>query len=299
MDYLQFQGLEKAYGEVQAVRGVSFAVPEGEVFGLLGPNGAGKTTLIRILMDIIRADAGTVSVQGRPLARTDLDRIGYLPEERGLYKKQKVLEVMVYFGRLKGLAAAEARRRAFVWLERVGLPETAHWQVERLSKGMAQKVQIAATLFFEPELAVLDEPFSGLDPVNVRLIHDLIVLRRKAGKTTILSAHQMNLVEALCDRVALINQGTLMVYGKVDEVRQRYSLPEVRVEAAGPLPPVPGVRRACEESPQVWRLLLEDSTPPAKVLAGLVAAGAEVGRFEQVLTSMEEIFIRVVEGGRA
>lgn len=299
MEFLNFHDVNKSYGEVVAVRGVSFAVPAGEVFGLLGPNGAGKTTLIRILMDIIRADQGAVSIQGRPLARTDLDRIGYLPEERGLYKKQKVLEVMVYFGQLKGLPHAESRRRAMSWLERIGLPETAHWQVERLSKGMAQKIQIAATLFFDPELAVLDEPFSGLDPVNVRLIQELITERRNAGKTTILSAHQMNLVEALCDRVALINRGALMVYGEVDEVRRRYSLPEVRVGMTSRPPEVPGVEKIDEESPGLWRLRLAEGTGASGVLAALVGRGAEILRFEQVLAPMEDIFIRVVEGGRA
>ena len=172
---------------------------------------------------------------GRPFAREALDRIGYLPEERGLYLKLKVVDVMTYFARLKGLDRAEARRRSGAWLERVGLPEVARRKVETLSKGMSQKVQIASALLAEPELCVLDEPFSGLDPVNVRMVQELILDRRRAGRTTILSTHQMNMVETLCDRVALIDKGRLMVYGGVDEVRRRFSRPEVRVSAEGSL----------------------------------------------------------------
>jgi ABC-2 type transport system ATP-binding protein len=295
MSILAFEGIRKAYGDVVAVDGVSFDVEQGEVFGLLGPNGAGKTTLIRILMDIIRADDGAITLFGRPFARESLDRVGYLPEERGLYLKLKVLDVMTYFGRLKGLDRAEARRRSLRWLERIGLPEVARRKVETLSKGMSQKVQIASALLAEPELCVLDEPFSGLDPVNVRMVQELIRERRTAGRTTILSTHQMNMVEALCDRVALIHKGRLMVYGAVDEVRLKHSLPEIRVSVTGPLPEVPGVRERTHEGDSSWRLLLEDDAEPKEILASLVSAGADVDRFERVLAAMDEIFIHVVE----
>lgn len=298
-DILAFENIHKSYGDVAAVRGVSFGVPEGEVFGLLGPNGAGKTTLIRILMDIIRADEGRVMLFGEPLDREQLDRIGYLPEERGLYKKQKVADVLAYFGQLKGLPHGEARRRAVLWLKKVNLEETVSWNVERLSKGMAQKVQIAATLLFEPPLAILDEPFSGLDPVNVRLVQDIIIERRRAGLTTILSTHQMNMVEALCDRVALINKGQLMVYGEVEAVRERWSKPEVRVGINGAEPPdVAGVLQKRREDNGNWRLLLGEGVLPATVLRDLVQAGAPVQRFEKVLAPMEDVFINVVEGVR-
>lgn len=293
---LSFENIVKHYGDVPAVRDVSFAVEEGEVFGLLGPNGAGKTTLIRILMDIIRADSGRVTLFGKAHDREDLDRIGYLPEERGLYKKQKVQDVLAYFGTLKGLTHAEAKKRGLAWLHRIGLSETAGWNVERLSKGMAQKVQIAATLMYEPPLAILDEPFSGLDPVNVRLVQDIIRERKAAGRTTILSTHQMNMVETLCDRVALINKGTLMVYGAVAEVRERWSRPEVRVGAHGPLPAVAGVVSSSREDNGTHRLLLAPGASPAAVLAGLVRAGAEVERFERVLAPMEDVFINIVQG---
>jgi ABC-2 type transport system ATP-binding protein len=296
MSLLVFDGIRKAYGDVVAVDGVSFDVMEGEVFGLLGPNGAGKTTLIRILMDIIRADEGTITLFGRPFAREALDHIGYLPEERGLYLKLKVVDVMTYFARLKGLDRAEARRRSGAWLERVGLPEVARRKVETLSKGMSQKVQIASALLAEPELCVLDEPFSGLDPVNVRMVQELILDRRRAGRTTILSTHQMNRVETLCDRVALIDKGRLMVYGGVDEVRRRFSRPEVRVSAEGSLPELAGVRERTHDGDSDWRLLLDDGTEPREILAALVGAGINVDRFERILAPMEEIFIHVVEG---
>jgi ABC-2 type transport system ATP-binding protein len=245
-------------------------------------------------MDIIRADSGTMMLFGEPHRREHLDRMGYLPEERGLYTKQPVLTVMTYFGTLKGLDRSEARRRALRWLERVGLREVAGWRVERLSKGMSQKVQIAATLISDPDLCVLDEPSTGLDPVNVRLVAELIRERRNNGKTTILSTHQMNQVEDLCDRVALIHKGSLMVYGEVNEVRRRYSLPEVRVSLEGGLPDLPEIQSAQHEGNSTWRLRLRDGTAPADVLAALVRAGAGVERFEKALAPMEDIFIRVV-----
>lgn len=294
-----FDGLTKSYGQTPALRGVSFEVPAGEIFGLLGPNGAGKSTLIRILMDIIRPDEGEVRLFGEARTRAHLDRLGYLPEERGLYTKLPVVEVMTYFGALKGLTRAEAHRRALVWLEKVELPHVATWRIDRLSKGMSQKVQIAATLSSDPEVCVLDEPTTGLDPVNVRLVQDLLVERRKNGWTTILSTHQMNQVEALCDRVALINQGRLMVYGAVDEVRRRYSRPEVRVHAKGPLPAVPLASNTIQEDDGSWRVTMGNGAEPADLLRALVAAGASIDRFEPMLAPMEDIFLRVVREGRA
>jgi ABC-2 type transport system ATP-binding protein len=291
---LGFEGIEKRYGDTVALRGVTFDVRAGEVFGLLGPNGAGKTSLMRILLDILRADAGTITVFGEPRKPEHLDRFAFLPEERGLYTKQPVLRVMTYFGTLKGLSSAEAKKRARAWLERIGLPEVASFRVERLSKGMSQKVQIAATLLAEPEICVLDEPSTGLDPVNVRLVEDLIRERRMAGKTTILSTHQMNTVESLCDRVALIHRGKLMVYGDVAEVRERYSLPEVRVGHEGEPPAVPEVTSASRDADGTWRLRLRDGTAPHEALRALIAAGARVHSFEKILAPMEEIFVRVV-----
>jgi ABC-2 type transport system ATP-binding protein len=295
---LTFDGIEKAYGRTVALRGVSFDVHAGEIFGLLGPNGAGKSTLIRILMDILRADRGQVLMGGAPRTRHDLDRLGYLPEERGLYTRQRVLDVMVYFGALKGLSRHEARERALRWLQRVDLPEVASWKVERLSKGMSQKVQIASVLLTDPEICVLDEPTTGLDPVNVRLVQDLLLERRRSGRTTILSTHHMNQVETLCDRVALIHRGQLVMYGAVDEVRRRHSLPEVRLHARGPLPDVSSIASATHEGGDNWRLRLSEGTPPHAALAALVGGGAVVDRFEPLLATMDEIFLRVVQEER-
>lgn len=202
-----------------ALDDVSFAVRRGEVFGLLGPNGAGKTTLIRLALDILRPDAGEVRLLGASVKTADHDRIAYLPEERGLYRQQRVLDVMVYLAQLKGLSRAEARSRAMRWLERIGLTDVARRKVEQLSKGMSQKVQIAASLVADPELAILDEPFSGLDPLHVEHVLELIAERRAAGQTTILSTHLMNRVEDLCDRMVLMNAGRVVLDGTIDDIR--------------------------------------------------------------------------------
>jgi ABC-2 type transport system ATP-binding protein len=289
-----FDRLAKSYGQTRALRGVTFDVHGGEIFGLLGPNGAGKSTVIRILMDIIRADSGEVRVFGEPRRREHLDRMGYLPEERGLYTRLKVLDVMTYFGTLKGLSRSDARTRAVEWLGRVELPHVAGWKVDRLSKGMSQKVQIASVLLSNPELCVLDEPTTGLDPVNVRLVQDLLHERRREGRTTILSTHQMNQVETLCDRVALINRGQLVVYGQVDEVRRQHSLPEVRIQVEGRLPSIPSIVTTVDESEDTLRIMLADGVTPTDALEALVRAGARIRRFEPMLAPMEDIFLRVV-----
>ena len=299
MSILTFDGIEKSYGHTAALRGVSFDVHAGEIFGLLGPNGAGKSTLIRILMDIIRADRGAVRVFGEPRRREHLDRLGYLPEERGLYTKLPVLDVMTYFGSLKGLGRHEARSASLAWLEKVELTHVASWRVDRLSKGMSQKVQIASVLLTEPDVCVLDEPTTGLDPINVRIVQDLLLERRRRGLTTILSTHHMNQVEELCDRVALINQGRLVVYGAVNEVRRRHSRPEIRVQSRGPLPPIPEVASVIHEEDGSCRLVLANGAPPADVLSSLVRAGATIDRFEPMLAPMEDIFLRVVREGRS
>ncbi len=290
---LVIEGVHKRYGDTPALSGIDLEVGAGEVLGLLGPNGAGKSTLIRIVMDIIRADSGRVLLDNRPIGWQVLDGVGYLPEERGLYKKQTVLEVLVYFGMLKGLSRREAAARSRRWLTRLELAHTANWRVERLSKGMSQKVQLASALLCEPELCILDEPFSGLDPVSLRLVRELIRERRAAGRTTILSTHQMNEVEGLCDRVALIHNGRLLVYGTVDEVRRLHSQPEFRVVTPDALPELDGVARSRQDDAS-WLLRLEDGRAPDQLLAALVGGGTRVESFEPVVASMEEIFVRVV-----
>ncbi len=287
---LAFEGVRKSFGETAALRSVDLDVYAGEVFGLLGPNGAGKTTLIRIGLDILRPDEGEVRLFGERLRRETLDRVSYLPEERGLYKKTKVLDALTYFGRLKGLSRRRARDAAKHWLDQVGLLHVARRNTDTLSKGMSQKVQIAGALLTEPDLCVLDEPFSGLDPINVDLVKRLIRERRSAGKATILSTHMMNQVEELCDRVALIHAGRRVLYGPLDEVRRQHSHPMVRVRVEGQLPELPMVTAVVHEDGWV-QLRLRDGADSGEVLRALVTAGVHVTHFEEVLATMEEIFL--------
>ena len=296
MGVLEYRGVSKRFGQHRVLEDLSLEVQSGEVFGLLGPNGAGKTTLIRVGLDILRADEGEVTLFGAAPNPKTLDRTAYLPEERGVYRRAKVRELLTYLGRLKGLKRAAARAAADHWLERVGLSRVAGQRVESLSKGMTQKVQIAACLMTDPELCVLDEPFSGLDPVNVGLVTDLIEERRASGRTTVLSTHMMHQVEALCDRVALIHHGTLVVYGQLDEIRRRYSPNEVIVWTAMDLVAL-GVQ-ATQHKPGGWRVELPPSVTAAGYLDELVRNGVTIDRYEPLVARMDEIFVHLVGGGR-
>lgn len=296
MGILAYRGVSKHFGQHRALDDVSLDVVPGEVFGLLGPNGAGKTTLIRIGLDILRADQGEVLLFGAPPRPESLDRTAYLPEERGVYRRARVSELLQYLGLLKGLSRNDARLATGHWLERVGMLHVADDRVESLSKGMTQKIQIAACLMTDPELCVLDEPFSGLDPVNVALITELIEERRESGKTTVLSTHMMHQVEALCDRVALVHQGRLVVYGELDEIRRRYSPNEVLVWTSMDLGAL-GVQ-ASEHRKGGWRVELPPSATPAGYLDELVRSGVLVDRYEPLVARMDEIFVSLVGGGR-
>ncbi len=297
MATLNFSHIHKRYGDKVAADDVSFEIRSGEIFGLLGPNGAGKSTLIRILMKIIVQDEGEVRLDGRPLGRDDLDYIGYLPEERGLYRKERVQDILIYFGMLKGLDAKTARDRTQLWLDRVGLPEVARKKVDELSKGMQQKVQIASTLMHEPSIIVLDEPFSGLDPVNTVLIKDLLKERSAAGALVILSTHQMPMVEALCDRVAMINVGRLVLYGEVEEIRRRHGPTEVLVDADGSLEGFPMVDRLVPDA-GMTRVVLKSGSRPRDLMDLLVARRIPFEHFAVVKTPIEDIFVEVVGGGK-
>jgi len=293
MPALQFDHLRKAYAATVAVDDVTFEVRPGEVFGLLGPNGAGKTTLIRMLIDIIAPDDGRILLDGRPIAPADRDRIGYLPEERGLYRKEKVIDILIYFGMLKGLARREALVRSRAWLERLGLPEVAGRRADSLSKGMQQKVQIAGTLLSGPEILVMDEPFSGLDPLNTVLVKDLLRERRDAGSLVILSTHQMPMVEELCDRVAMIDHGRLVLYGDLEEIRRRFGESAVLVGTSADLRGLPPVASA-EPQGRLCRVVLRDGARPSDLMAILQERRIPVEHFEVARMPVEEIFVRTV-----
>jgi len=294
---LEYRDVTKCFGPHTALDSVSLKVEPGEVFGLLGPNGAGKTTLIRVGLDILRADEGEVRLFGAPVGRDSLDRAAYLPEERGVYRRAKVRDLLTYLGKLKGMGRARARGAAVDWLERVGLGHVADQRVESLSKGMTQKVQIAACLMSNPELCILDEPFSGLDPVNVSLVTSLIGERRARGQTTVLSTHMMHQVEALCDRVALVHRGRLVVYGQLDDIRREHSPNEVLVWTAADLVSL-GVE-VIERRDGRWRVQLSPSEDAATYLNHLVQRGVTVERYEPLIARMEDIFVSLVDGGEA
>ena len=290
---LEVSNVSKKYGSHVAVDDLSFEVLQGEVFGLLGPNGAGKTSTIRILMDIFKADSGEVELLGGWPGQSR-ERVGYLPEERGLYRDQRVLEVLVYLGRLKGVDGAKARSRALELLARVELEEWGGKRVKELSRGMQQKVQFVACLIHDPELLILDEPFQGLDPVNVEMIKGLMSSLVSEGKTIVLSAHQMNLVEELCDRILLIDEGKALLYGSLKEIKRDFAPNSVRVRAADLPEDLPGVV-ASERQGDVTLLTL-DGIGAQEFLAGLVAHNVQVESFERAAVPLNDIFVAMVQG---
>jgi len=296
---LSLEGLTKRYGDHVAVEGLSFDVPRGSIFGLLGPNGAGKTTTIRMVMRIILPDAGQVFLDGEPVDDDRRRLIGYLPEERGLYRKMKVLEHLVFLGTTRGLPSNEARKRASAWLERFELGEWADHKVEDLSKGMQQKVQFIGTILHRPRLLILDEPFSGLDPINARQIKDLLIAMREEGVTVVLSTHVLPQVDELCDHICLINRARPILTGALEDVRTRYGGNTWEVAGTfgaadvGQLGPVAAVHQLGE------RILAElaPDAAPRELLAGLLQLG-DVETFVRFVPDLENIFIRAVEEDR-
>ena len=286
--------LRKAYATVQAVAGVSFEVARGEIFGLLGPNGAGKTTTIRIIMDILKPDAGQVTVLGTT-PEAARERVGYLPEERGLYPNQRVLDVLVYLAELKGRPRGWAKRRAEELLARVELADWAKAKVRELSRGMQQKVQFIASIIHDPDLCIFDEPFQGLDPVNVQLVKEIMRELQAQGKTIVLSTHQMNQVEALCNRIALINQGRLVLYGDLGQIKREYSPNIVTVQTGAPLPSLEGVVHVRSRDSH-HMLELASGVSPQAILEQLVAAHVPIQSFAVESLPLEDIFVRVVKG---
>jgi ABC-2 type transport system ATP-binding protein len=288
--------LSKSFGDVRAVRDVSFQVYPGEILGLLGPNGAGKTTTIRMMLDIFEPDGGKVSILGGTLDEAKKNRIGYMPEERGLYKDQKLEPTLIFLATLKGLSEKVARQRLVEWLKRLDLYDHRTKKIQELSKGMQQKAQVIATLLHEPDLIVVDEPFAGLDPVNTRLIKGIIEEQRQAGKTIIMSTHQMYQVEALCSRIVLINKGRTVLYGEVEQIKRDFAGNAVVVEGQGDFTALPGILQAHRENGE-WHLPLEVGTSPQDVFRALAERDVKIERFEIAEPSLDDIFISVV-GGR-
>jgi ABC-2 type transport system ATP-binding protein len=291
--------ISKSYGTFRAVHDLSFEVYRGEVFAMLGPNGSGKTTTMRMILDIIKPDTGRISVLGGALTDAAKDRIGYLPEERGLYRSVRLLEMMVYLGTLKGLSRSEAQKRSLALLERLELTEHMKKKVSELSKGMQQKIQFAVTVLHNPDLIIVDEPFSGLDPVNTLVLKDLLLEFRDRGGTIVMSTHQMWQVEEMCNRLLMIDKGEQKLYGAVDDIRQQYAQNAVIVEGRGNWAALPGVARIepKENGRKGALLYLTPGTTAEQMLAAIAAApDTSIERFERAVPSLNDIFIRVVEG---
>ena len=290
--------VSKSFGKVQAVRDVSFEAGEGEILGLLGPNGAGKTTTIRMMLDIFRPDQGTVAVFGGKLDEEKKNRIGYMPEERGLYKDLKLEPTLVFMATLKGMSESEARGRLVDWLKRFDLYDHRQKKIQELSKGMQQKAQLIATLLHDPDLIVVDEPFSGLDPVNTRLVKAIMEEQRQAGKTILMSTHQMYQVEALCNRIVLINRGSTVLYGEVEQIKREFAGNAVVLEGQGDFSNVAGVLEARQQNGE-WHMALAPGTSPQDVFRALaVREEIRIERFEIAEPSLEDNFVSVVETAR-
>jgi ABC-2 type transport system ATP-binding protein len=296
MPVVELAGVTKAYESKVAVRDLSLSIDAGQMFGLLGPNGAGKTSSIRMMMGITMPDSGTIKLFGKPFERASLERVGYLPEERGLYKKMKVVEQLVFFGELHGLAAAEARKRATDWAKRLDIDEALPKKTEELSKGMQQKIQFIGSLLHDPGLIVMDEPFSGLDPVNAKLLEQTLLQLKDEGKAIIFSTHRMDQVEKLCDSICLINKGEAVLTGRVRDIKSRYERNRIVVEFEGNADFLksPEIAEAKNFSGHAEIKLKEHGD--AQKLLHEASANARIFRFEMVEPSLEEIFIQTVGG---
>ncbi len=284
------------FGEQTVIRDLSFDVQHGETFGFLGSNGSGKTTTIRALLGIYRPTGGTLHIGGKVFSDTYGSRLGYLPEERGLYKKEFVLDVMVYFGRLKGLSARDAKDYSLKYLDRVDLADKARVRIDKLSGGEQQKIQLGVTIMNDPELLILDEPTKGFDPVNRRLLMDIIEDRKKAGATVVMVTHQMEEVERLCDRIVLLKEGKAEAYGTIDEVQNQYGGRTVRLRYSGAVPPSSNYEVVLRET-NYAELALRQGTDEADVLRELVDSGVTVRGFIAAKRSLEDIFIEVYGDG--
>jgi len=283
----------KSFVDKVAVDDLSFSVAQGEMFGLIGPNGAGKTTTIRMMMDILKPDSGEVTILGEKLNETTKNKLGYLPEERGLYKKLKVIDSIVYLASLKDVDRHSAAERANELLNQTGMSASKNKKIEELSRGMGQIIQFIVTIIHDPQLLVLDEPFAGLDPVNTELLKEMLADLRNQGKAVILSTHQMNQVEELCDRILMINNGQNVLYGDLGEIKARYRGNSLLLDVEGELGEIPGVTgKRVHKS--YTELILDGKTIPQQVLLHLINRGMVVNRFEVATPSLNEIFLKEV-----
>lgn len=301
MDILRLENVVKTYGKHRAVDSVSFNIPKGIVFGMLGPNGAGKTSLIRIITTITKADSGKVWLDGEPLSSHHPEQIGYMPEERGLYKKMKVGQQLTYLARLKGMSAADTKKEIKYWFERFGIEDWWGKKVEELSKGMQQKVQFISTVMHRPKLLILDEPFSGLDPINTNLIKDEIRELNRQGTSIIFSTHRMESVEEMCDHIVLISKGKNILSGKVGEVKQQFKENIFRIEYDGALPADLSMTDSASanfriHSNENQRLMVQvaDGADSNELLRHLIGQGVHIRSFNEILPSINEIFIKRV-----
>ena len=300
MGLIQCKDVCKSFGEKIALDHVSVDIPKGKIFGLLGPNGAGKTTLIRIINRITIPNGGSVLFDGRPITQDDVEKIGYLPEERGLYRKMKVGEQAMYFAQLKGMSSREAAAELKKWFVRFGIESWWNKKVEELSKGMAQKVQFITTVVHKPSLLILDEPFSGFDPVNAQLIREEILRLKNEGATIILSTHNMESVEELCDNIALINKSHLVITGGVDEIRRKYGNNNVEVVYTEPgiLSSERGVYQVLSDHDDSGRhtavLALEDGADGNDALKSMLSKDITINSFKELVPRMNDIFIKLV-----
>jgi ABC-2 type transport system ATP-binding protein len=299
---LDVQHVVKSFESVQAVKNLSFSVEKGQVFGLLGPNGAGKTTTIRMIMQIILPDSGTIRLFDRPLEPSLADRIGYMPEERGLYKKMKVIDAIVFFSEIKGAAPGTVVQEAKRWLEKLDLAEWADKKVEELSKGMQQKIQFICTVLHKPELIILDEPFTGLDPVNVNSLKDVMLELQNAGATIIFSTHQMEQVEKLCDAICLINKGEVVLHGPLSEVKAKFGKGRIQMQYEGNAAFLKdkSLVASCDDYGKYVEISPAVKATPQDILKQAVKE-TTVTRFEIAEPSLNEIFIQLVgeKGGES
>lgn len=293
-DAVRLDAVSKTFGSHPAVRELTLAVPAGRIHGFIGPNGSGKTTTLRMILHILLPDSGTVEVLGRRETRAASDRVGYLPEERGLYKKMKVVDLLVYYGALKGLSRAAARRAGREWLEKLGLGAWGERKVEQLSKGMAQKVQFVATVLHAPELLILDEPFSGLDPVNLQSLRDAILELNRGGTTVLFSTHDMAMAERMCDHICMIFKGEKVLDGTLDEIQTRYGDDTVRLRADGAREALTGhpAVRGVVDMGRYQEVRLVPGADPQALLAAL-AARVKVQLFEIARPSLNDVFVRI------